>query len=433
MAITRRKALGGAIGLAGAGSTALPRPALAQAQPFKGQEVKVLTVRATQFQAQAKRVAAFTERTGIRVTYTDVPFPSMREKLTAEMVGNSADFDLMTVMDAWVPSLTNMMKPITPRLQAKGISTDRYPRPFVNAGTMDGQVYGLPVRGSVQVLYYRKDLFEKNGLRAPATWDEAAAAGRTLQERESIAGIAMYYGRNNGQNLMPWYNFLWTNGADFLTPRLEPVFNSEAGLAATQRYLDLMLKDRVTPTGSASFDEQAATASFLQGNSAMVPVWNWVMVRFTEPSSAIKLDQVGFAPMPTMRPGVQPTTFTNTWVLAMNGRSARKDATMEYIAWASSPELEREILLDPAEKEVITVQWSNLRDPEVNARWNGMQATGARALEAPNVIPQFPQLPQVVDVVETAMSNAATGSASVADAMNGAARQVTRIASGRRR
>lgn len=433
MALTRRGTIGAAAGLIGSGLTGLARPALAQGRPFAGQEVKLLTVRATQFLAQFKRLPEFTERTGIRVTTSEVPFPSMREKLTAEMVGNSADFDLMTVMDAWVPSLTNMLEPITPRLAAKGIATDRYPRPFMNAGTVEGQVYGLPVRASVQVLYYRKDLFEKHGLRAPATWDEAAAAARTLQERESIAGIAMYYGRNNGQNLMPWYNFLWTNGAEFLSPRLEPQFNSEAGLAATQRYLDLMQKDRVTPTGSASFDEQSAAASFLQGNSAMVPVWNWVMVRFTEPSAAIKLDQVGFAPLPTVRPGARPTTFTNTWILGMNARSARKDAAMEYVAWVTRPELEREILLDAGEKEVITTQWSNLRDPEVNARWSGMQMTGARALEAPNVIPQFAQLPQVIDVVETAMNNAATGSATVADAMNGAARQVGRITSGRRR
>ena len=36
-------------------------------------------------------------------------------------------------------------------------------------------------------------------------------------------------------------------------------------------------------------------------------------------------------------------------------------------------------------------------------------------------------MPQVIDAVETAMNNAATGAATVPDAMNGAARQVSRI------
>ena len=36
-------------------------------------------------------------------------------------------------------------------------------------------------------------------------------------------------------------------------------------------------------------------------------------------------------------------------------------------------------------------------------------------------------MPQVIDAVETAMNNAATGAASVPEAMTGAARQVSRI------
>ena len=94
--------------------------ALAQAKPFEGKELKVLVVRSSQFQAQAKRVAAFTERTGIKVTFVEVPFPAMREKLTAELVGGSSDYDVFCPMDAWVPSLVGMLEPIEPRLAAQG-------------------------------------------------------------------------------------------------------------------------------------------------------------------------------------------------------------------------------------------------------------------------------------------------------------------------
>ncbi len=424
MKITRRSTLGTALAAAG---VARSRASLAQAKPLQGKEITVLVVRSSQFQAQARRVTAFTDRTGIKVSFVEVPFPAMREKLTAELVGGSSDYDVFCPMDAWVPSLLGMLEPIQPRLAVTGIDLARYPSAFVNAGIVNGKVYGIPVRGSVQMLFYRRDLFEKHGLQPPKTWDEVAQAGRLLQETENIAGVAMYYGRNNGQNLMQWYDFLWTNGADFLDAKNQPVFTSEAGLAATQRYLDLMLKDKVTPVGAASFDEQAATNSFIQGRSAMVPVWNWVMVRFKDPSSTLKLEQVGFTPLPTVRPGVAPTSYTNTWIYALNAKGANKDAAMEFIAWACGPELERDILLDPKENEVISVQWANLRDPQVNARWSNLQMIGAKALEDPHLIPQFAQMPQVIDAVETAMNNAATGAATVPDAMNGAARQVSRI------
>jgi hypothetical protein len=86
MSITRRSTLGTAL----AALSLRSAPGVAQAKPFDGKEIKVLVVRSSQFEAQARRVAMFTERTGINVTFVDVPFPTMREKLTAERVGGSS-------------------------------------------------------------------------------------------------------------------------------------------------------------------------------------------------------------------------------------------------------------------------------------------------------------------------------------------------------
>lgn len=49
----------------------------------------------------------------------------------------------------------------------------------------EGKVYGLPVWGSTQVIYYRKDMFEEVGLDPDevfATWQNLAEACRTLKE-----------------------------------------------------------------------------------------------------------------------------------------------------------------------------------------------------------------------------------------------------------
>ena len=41
-----------------------------------------------------------------------------------------------------------------------------------------GVVYGVPINGNIQVLYYRADLYEKAGLKVPTTWDELLANAR---------------------------------------------------------------------------------------------------------------------------------------------------------------------------------------------------------------------------------------------------------------
>ena len=429
MAPTRRHVLEGLAAAAAGGFGLIPAArAVTPGRPYAGQEVKVLAVTSSQFSAHAKRAPAFEAETGIKVSYAYAPFTAMREKLTAEMVGNSADFDMVTVMDLWVPPMVDTyLAPIAKPMQARSVDLADYPAAFLQTGQFKDELYGLPARCHIQLLYYRKDLFAEAGLQPPKTWEEVVTAGQAIQAKHSdVSGIAIPYGRGNGNNLMVWYNFLWAAGADLFDARMRPAFNSPAGLKATQDYVDLMLKYRITPTGAASFIEQDAVGSFVQGKSAMIPVWWHIYNRFSGKDSAIRPEQVGFVPLPTYG-NAPPTTYVNAWIYGVNKASKAPDAAAEYLAWISRAEIERSILLDPAENDVVAVHWSNLRDAQVNQRFGGMHAIAAAALEKTKRIPNIPEFLPVVDVLEVAMSNIATGQAKVADAMNGAATQVARI------
>jgi multiple sugar transport system substrate-binding protein len=431
MSITRRQAFAATAALAGAGALGRVSPAFAQGA-HAGKEVKVLAVQATQFQAHEKRAKAFTEQTGAKVTFVYVPFVALRERLTAEMVGGSADFDVITAMDVWIPPLMDKyLAPIDGRLPGAKIDMERYPGAFRAAGksTVNGGTYGLPNRCHIQLLWYRKDLFDKAGLKPPATWAELVETGRKVQEANpGIAGVTIPYARNDGQNLMVWYNFLWGAGGDLFDTQMRPIFNSAAGVQATQDFVDIILKHKITPPGAASFNETESILNFVQGKSAMTPCWWHIYNRFRMPDSIVKLDQVGFTPLPSYR-GAGPTTYTNQWIYGLNKNSKNQDAAFAFMAFASQPEIERDILLDPAESDVVSVHWQNLRDPQVNARFNGMHGIAAKALETTTkAIPNIPEFLPVVDVLASAMSEiVATGGADVKGKLDGAAAQVARI------
>ena len=131
MSFNRRDVIGGAAATAGLWAT----PGWGQAQgKFAGQEVKVLSVQATQFAAHAKRAAAFTEQTGAKVTYVYVPFAALRERLTAEMVGGSNDFDVITAMDVWIPPLVDKyLAALDKDIADRKIDLARYPDAFLAA------------------------------------------------------------------------------------------------------------------------------------------------------------------------------------------------------------------------------------------------------------------------------------------------------------
>lgn len=410
------------------GSSGMLKPG----KPYAGTEVNLLTVVAPQFKAHEAKLAEFEALTGIKVKYQYVPFGSTREKLTAELVGASAQYDVLSAMDVWGPSLYNLFEPLNGMLAEKKIDMQaRYPNAHLRAardGNGNGKnVLGFPIRGHVQLMFYRKDIFNQLGLKPPATWNDMVEAGKLIQSKTNLSGVAMYYGKTGGQNLMIWFNYLWGMGADLLDAKGQPAFNSPAGIAATQAYMDVLIKHKAAPAAAASFNETDAVNSVAQGKSAMVPVWWWRYASLVDPkTSTLKPEQVGFAPLPSM-PGKDNTTYTNTWFYGINKNSKKKAAAMEFLTWLSDPEIERSVLLDKSMNEVVAMQTKNLLDGDVNARYNGMHVYGAQALKGAKGTPLFAQWPQVSDVLEAAISELASGQKQVKPALDEAAAKVRRI------
>lgn len=126
--------------------------------------------------------------------------------------------------------------------------------------------------------------------------------------------------------------------------------------------------------------------------------------------------------------GKGATTYTNAWIYGINKKAKNRDAAMEFMQYICAADVERQILLDPKENDVVCVHWQNLRDPDVNARFNGMHAIAAQALETTtNSIPNIPQFLGVVDVLAAAVSDVVTGANTIKPALDEAQRQAERI------
>ena len=404
-------------------------------KPYAGTELNLLTVVAPQFKAHEAKLSEFEALTGIKVKYQYVPFANTREKLTAELVGQSSQYDVLSAMDVWGPSLYNLFEPLNGMLAEKNIDMEsRYPYAHLRAsrdGNGQGKnILGFPIRGHVQLMFYRKDIFDKLGLKAPNTWDEMVEHGKLISSKTDLSGVAMYYGKTAGQNLMIWFNYLWGAGGDLLDAKGQPAFNSPAGIAATQAYLDVLLKHKAAPSASASFNETDAVNSVAQGKSAMVPVWWWRYASLVDPKvSTLKPEQVAFAPLPSM-PGKPNTTYTNTWFYGINKNSKNKAAAMEFLTWLSNPEIERSVLLDKSMNEVVAMQTKNLIDADVNLRYKGMHVFGAQALKGAKGTPLFAQWPQVSDVLEASISELASGKTQVKATLDDAAARVRKVMRG---
>ncbi len=326
-----------------------------------------------------RRLAAFTEATGINVKYTYVPFANMREALAAEMVGGTGDYDVVVPMDQWIPSLANLMDPMDARITEKKIDLNaRYPKAYMQIGNVGGKQLGLPTRAHVQLLFYRKDLLAKHNIAVPKTWEQVVAAARTIQEKET------------GISASPCPTARTTARTDGLVQ-----FPVGPGRRRVRREGPASLRDGSRPEGDAgicrpaahpqgdagravSFNEQDAVNSVKNGNSAMIPVWWWVRGQLIDPKTS-KLTRSRSASRRCRASRAASLDLHQLLDLALTRNAKRKDAAMEFITYVTDPALERDILVDPKENDVVATQWSNLRDPEVNRRFGGMHNFAAEA------------------------------------------------------
>lgn len=384
-------------------------------KPYNGTKINFLICCSSvgQFAALIKRTQTeFTPMTGIEVTWDNTPYAAFQEKLLTEGSTGSGTYDVVAWVDSWGQGIKPYLAPLDDRLKQANIDVTDYPKAYLDAASGDdGTIYGLPFRGHAQVLFYRKDVFNQLGLQPPQTWDDVAAAAKTIREKTQLNPLAMYYKVGAGQNLFIWLNMLWGSGGDIFDQNKRPIFNNEAGLKATQQYVDYV-KNNLTNQSALTFDEGTATEEMTKGRAAMFVGWSWIYENFTNPEIAAPevLNNVGVVPAPSN--GGPPVSYGYIWPVGMLQSSQKQDAAWEYIKWLTSKQVEKAVVLDksdPKTSNIVAVRLSNLNDPEVNATTNGLHKVMGTMLQTARTEPLLPEWLEIQTVLETALNEAASG------------------------
>ncbi len=345
-------------------------------KPFEGTKLSILSVVTPQFDGLMLRDDEFTELTGIETEWTFIPFVSLQEKLVAEGLAASGTYDVVNYLDSWGPANSHWLVRIDELMARDGISMDRYPAAFARSAQFEGETLGFPLRAHPQLLFYRKDLISN----PPTTWAEVIEVGKALKESNpDVAPLALYFNNDgNRQNLFIWLNFIWAAGGDIFNEDWSAAWTSEEALKATEDYIALHTVHEVTNPNSLSFVEQDARQSFMQGNSAMIPVWWWAYSGFYNPeASTLTKDQVGFVGMPSYIGTTK--TYAISMPFSISSYSRNQDAAWEFLKWLSNPEMdranaiEREVMGQKIVNNVVT-HISSLNDPDVNEANDGIQA-----------------------------------------------------------
>ncbi len=201
----------------------------------------------------AERGKEFEAATGAKIVVTEVPFAEIFQKIQTDWTTGTNSIDVGVFAAGWGVELAGagLLEDMTPyvekdtKIDLADVAT--YFREF--GQKIGGKTMMLMVDGDFQMVYYRKDILEANGVAVPKTWDDYLAAAAAIHGKDMNGdGVADYgsciFKKRNAQSYFAIQTvaaaYVQTQGTSqgfhFDGATMKPVINNEAWKKAFEVY-----------------------------------------------------------------------------------------------------------------------------------------------------------------------------------------------------
>ncbi|WP_334176990.1 sugar ABC transporter substrate-binding protein [Pseudoxanthobacter sp.] len=211
---------------------------------------------------------------------------------------------------------------------------------LANVATSGGKLYFAPFVGGGDVMMYRKDILEAKGIPAPKTLDDLVAAVKaTSDPANKVYGWSARGQRGSGMNVWRWTPFFRAEGGEWLKDG-QPAFNSEAGVKATDLYIDLM---KSGPPGVGTFNWSDSVEAFRGGQVAILIESDVFGPWMEDPKKSAVAGKVGYAPPPEPLPSAG---WAHGWAVSKVGTKddCARVVAGDFVGWATSKDMEQKRL-----------------------------------------------------------------------------------------
>jgi multiple sugar transport system substrate-binding protein len=350
---------------------ALASPAHAQFnwQQEKGTQLRVLLNKHPWQVAIEPHLKDFEALTGIKLIAEVYPEDQFRAKTLVELTSGSSSIDVFMSMPAqeglkymragWLQPVDEFLK--SPNLTSPEYNWNDFLDKTRAAMAVEGKLVGPPIQVENVALMYRKDVFQKYGVKVPTTLDELEAAAKALSGKpmsdDGQPGFGLVARGKRAAATSMFAGYLHAMGATWLGPDREPAFNSEDGVKAFELYGRLLRL--YGPPGSENNHWYEASSIFSQGRAAMYTDANSLFPVIEDAAKSKVVGKVGYALFPRGPKGQYGSTVA-VWGLAMPKTSKHQKAAWLFMQWATSKE---QVLAVQSEKGVLGARESVWKDP----------------------------------------------------------------------
>ncbi|MDQ4502863.1 sugar ABC transporter substrate-binding protein [Sinomonas sp. ASV322] len=276
----------------------------------------------------------FTKATGTKVSFVELPYDGLYNRLNSEFTSGSVSFDVAALDAVWLPAFKDAVAPLD-SLFTDDVKKDLFPA-LVNEANVGGKYIGMPVWTNSEILYYRKDLFNdpanqtafkaKYGydLKPPTTWQQYLDAAAFFT-KDGMFGTDV-----KGAVETEWLAMLSQTGEKTMvvSPDGSSVSLGNANSLKALQFDDSLAK--YAPPGGAQVDWAAAQNLFNQGKTAMSLFWAHEYRSI--PKDAPVNGKVGVAEMIAGPGGV--AGVPGAWYLSVPKAGQQQQAANDFLKFA---------------------------------------------------------------------------------------------------
>jgi len=386
---------------------------------LKGTELRFIGITGVPWVDQLKDNAReFTDLTGVKLTFDT---QTWEEKLLAILTAGSSELDVYMSNKGtygirfneagWYEDLSTHLPKAAPDYDFKDFA-----KSAIDTCTIDGKLVGIPTWADHNFFFYRTDLFDNAGIarlptdKAISMDDFNAVAAKLTDRGKQQYGVVT---RGGARSLIPmWVSWLALNGGNWKQASGAWALNTPAAVQAYVQYGKL-LREWAPPglTDNTDLNEiysQGRAATYIN-TVALVP-------QLQDPTKNAQAANTAFAPMPGGRP------YFFSWYLAMSPFGKNKDASWEFIQWATS----KKYNVGTALSGLTPVRNSTFTDPEFTKSEAAQKFAAVHAAERVSleggIADWLPPVRQVLDARDAigAVVLEAAGGASDSDVQSAA-------------
>jgi len=279
---------------------------------------------------------AFTKETGIEVSFVEVPYQGVFDKLTAEIASGTSNYDVATIDVVWNAAFASHVEDLSD-LFTDAVKADIPPALLADA-KVGGKLIAMPAWANAEIVFYRKDLWEDPANQAafkqqygydlapPANWQQWRDMAKFFT-KDGMFGTDVI-----GATSEEWMAEVLQAGSPgvILDDAGQVILDNQAHIDALENYRAPLCEDKSAPDNALEINWGEAQNLFYQGQTAMMKFWAHAY-KMTPEDSKIA-GKVGVAPMIGGPAGV--AGIPGPWYNVIPSTSGHKDAARQFIAFA---------------------------------------------------------------------------------------------------